>query len=44
MPTMHEDGESVFAAIGAGARGFILKGAEQQEVVGAGAKGWTWPH
>lgn len=35
MLTMHEDDESVFAAMRAGARGYILKGAEQEEVVGA---------
>lgn len=35
MLTMHEDEESVFAAMRAGARGYILKGAEQEEVVGA---------
>jgi DNA-binding NarL/FixJ family response regulator len=35
MLTMHEDDESVFAAMRAGARGYILKGAEQQEVIGA---------
>ena len=33
--TMHEDDESVFAALRAGARGYVLKGAEQQEIVGA---------
>jgi DNA-binding NarL/FixJ family response regulator len=35
MLTMHEDDESVFAAMRAGARGYLLKGAEQEEVVGA---------
>jgi len=35
MLTMHEDEESVFAAMRAGARGYILKGAEQDEVIGA---------
>lgn len=35
MLTMHEDDQSVFAAMRAGARGYILKGAEQDEVVGA---------
>lgn len=35
MLTMHEDDESVFAAMRAGARGYILKGAEQQDVIGA---------
>jgi DNA-binding NarL/FixJ family response regulator len=33
--TMHEDDESVFAAMRAGARGYVLKGAEQEETVGA---------
>jgi DNA-binding NarL/FixJ family response regulator len=33
--TMHEDDESVFAAMRAGARGYVLKGAEQEEIVGA---------
>ena len=31
---MHEDDESVFAAMRAGARGYVLKGAEQEEIVG----------
>ena len=35
MLTMHDDDESVFAAIRAGARGYILKGAEQERVIGA---------
>ena len=35
MLTMHEDDQSVFAAMRAGARGYVLKGAEQDEVVGA---------
>ena len=33
--TMLEDDESVFAAMRAGARGYVLKGAEQEEIVGA---------
>lgn len=33
--TMHEDDESVFAAMRAGARGYLLKGAEQDEIVRA---------
>jgi DNA-binding NarL/FixJ family response regulator len=33
--TMHEDDESVFAAMRAGAHGYLLKGAEQEEIVGA---------
>src|SRR5262245_37502666 len=33
--TMFEDDESVFAAVRAGARGYVLKGASQPEVVGA---------
>lgn len=33
--TMFEDDESVFAAVRAGARGYILKGAEQDEIVRA---------
>ncbi len=35
MLTMHEDDESVFAALRAGAQGYVLKGAEQEEIVGA---------
>jgi DNA-binding NarL/FixJ family response regulator len=35
MLTMLEDDESVFAAMRAGARGYVLKGAEQEEIVGA---------
>ena len=30
--TMFEDGESVIAAMRAGARGYLLKGAEQDEI------------
>ncbi|MEV4376052.1 response regulator transcription factor [Streptosporangium sp. NPDC049644] len=33
--TMHEDDESVFAAMLAGARGYLLKGAEQAEILRA---------
>jgi DNA-binding NarL/FixJ family response regulator len=33
--SMLEDDESVFAAMRAGARGYVLKGAEQEEIVGA---------
>lgn len=33
--TMLDDDESVFAAMRAGARGYVLKGAEQEEIVGA---------
>ncbi|WP_433374001.1 response regulator [Streptosporangium sp. CA-115845] len=33
--TMHEDDESVFAAMLAGARGYLLKGAEQTEILRA---------
>jgi DNA-binding NarL/FixJ family response regulator len=33
--TMHEDDESVFAAMRAGARGYLLKGAEQDDVTRA---------
>jgi DNA-binding NarL/FixJ family response regulator len=33
--TMHEDDESVFAALRSGARGYVLKGAEQEEILGA---------
>lgn len=33
--TMHEDDDSVFAAMRAGARGYLLKGAEQDEIVRA---------
>ncbi|MEZ5159189.1 MAG: response regulator transcription factor [Candidatus Nanopelagicales bacterium] len=33
--TMFEDDESVFAAMRAGARGYLLKGAEQDEIVRA---------
>ncbi len=30
--TMHDDDETVFAAVRAGARGYLLKGAEQEEI------------
>lgn len=30
--TMHDDDETVFAALRAGARGYLLKGAEQEEI------------
>jgi DNA-binding NarL/FixJ family response regulator len=33
--TMHEDDESVFSAMRAGARGYLLKGAAQDEVIRA---------
>jgi DNA-binding NarL/FixJ family response regulator len=33
--TMHEDDESLFSAMRAGARGYLLKGAEQDDVVRA---------
>lgn len=33
--TMYEDDDSVFAAMRAGARGYLLKGAEQDEIVRA---------
>ena len=33
--TMYDDDETVFAALRAGARGYLLKGAEQDEVVSA---------
>jgi DNA-binding NarL/FixJ family response regulator len=33
--TMHEDDESVFSAVRAGARGYLVKGASQDEVVRA---------
>lgn len=33
--TMHDDDEAVFAAMQAGARGYVLKGASQQELVQA---------
>jgi DNA-binding NarL/FixJ family response regulator len=33
--TMHEDDESVFAAVQAGARGYLVKGAAQREILGA---------
>ncbi len=31
--TMYEDDDSVFAALRAGARGYILKGADQEEML-----------
>ncbi len=31
--TMFEDGDSVFAAMRAGARGYVLKGADQEEIL-----------
>ena len=33
--TMHDDDDSVFTAMRAGARGYLLKGAEQEEIIGA---------
>ena len=33
--TMHADDESVFTAMRAGARGYLVKGAEQEEILGA---------
>lgn len=33
--TMHEDNDSIFAAMRAGARGYILKGADQEEMLRA---------
>jgi DNA-binding NarL/FixJ family response regulator len=33
--TMHDDDDSVFAAMRAGARGYLVKGASQQEIVRA---------
>ncbi len=33
--TMHEDDESVFAAMLAGARGYLVKGADQEEILRA---------
>jgi DNA-binding NarL/FixJ family response regulator len=35
MLTMYDDDETVFAALRAGARGYLLKGAEQDEIVRA---------
>ncbi len=35
MLTMHDDDDSVFAAMRAGARGYVLKGADPEEVVHA---------
>ena len=32
--TMHEDDDSVFAAMRAGARGYLVKGATQEEILG----------
>lgn len=32
MLTMHDDDENVLAALGAGARGYLLKGADQEEI------------
>ena len=33
--TMHEDDDSVLAAMRAGARGYLVKGAEQEEIARA---------
>jgi DNA-binding NarL/FixJ family response regulator len=33
--TMHADDDSVFTAMRAGARGYLVKGAEQEEILGA---------
>jgi DNA-binding NarL/FixJ family response regulator len=35
MLTMYDDDATVFTAMQAGARGYLLKGAEQEEIVGA---------
>jgi DNA-binding NarL/FixJ family response regulator len=35
MLTVHEDSERLFAAMRAGARGYVLKGADQEEIVHA---------
>ena len=35
MLTMFDDDDSVFAAMRAGARGYVLKGAQQEEIVRA---------
>lgn len=35
MLTMHEDDESVFAAMRAGARGYLVKGVEQEDILRA---------
>ncbi len=35
MLTMYDDDDTVFTAMQAGARGYLLKGAEQEEIVGA---------
>lgn len=35
MLTMHENNDSLFAAMRAGARGYVLKGADQDEIVRA---------
>ncbi len=35
MLTMYDDDATVFTAMQAGARGYLLKGAEQDEIVGA---------
>jgi DNA-binding NarL/FixJ family response regulator len=33
--TMHDDDDSLFAAMRAGARGYLLKGAEQEDIARA---------
>ncbi len=35
MLTMHDDDDSLFAAMKAGARGYLLKGAEQEDIARA---------
>ena len=37
--TMFDDDATVFTAMQAGARGYLLKGAEQEEIVGAHPRG-----
>ncbi len=39
--TMHEDDEHVFAALRAGARGYLVKGADGSEILGAVRTVWS---
>ena len=37
---MYDDDETVFAALQAGARGYLLKGAEQEEIAAPSTPWW----